>query len=60
MRQNNSRIDDLSQAIQNQLIDRIKVSGRFSIQLDGSTDVVTFHMCGVDMCGVRESVGSVI
>ena len=26
-----------------QLIDRIKVSGSFSIQLDESTDVVTFH-----------------
>ena len=43
MRQNNSRIDDMSRDIQDQLIDRIKVSGGFSIQLDESTDVVTFH-----------------
>ena len=32
-----------SQDIHDQLIDRIKVSGSFSIQLDESTDVVTFH-----------------
>ena len=33
----------MSRDIQDQLIDRIKVSGSFSIQLDESTDVVTFH-----------------
>ena len=34
----------MSQDIKDQLIDRIKVSGSFSIRLDESTDVVTFHL----------------
>ena len=40
MRQKQFSNDDMWRDIQDQLIDRIKVSGSFSIQLDESTDVV--------------------